>query len=372
MKMLLTALSPVHIWDGVKLSPYTDYVEERGKIYYIDTQKISSLVSKDETMMDEYVTLIKNSGTTTKKRFSLKDFFKRYDIDFEKYIYMKMELQGNAKTNQIASIIKTSGRPYIPGSSIKGALRTVLLQNCMKARGIRLSHVASESKLEDKKLIFTGGSIFRTEKQDLKSDVLKFLYVSDTTTTDINRIKVYREVMVHLPSVKQKKDKGKLPVLTEGIKEGTKLEFDVKWNENCLEGKIPLFREEDGSWEKSLFKRVNEFSRQNIEYYIKNLKDIDSSYFSSIISKYNLYLTYIDSFLKNSNGFVIRLGSHKNFYDNTVARNFDDKEMEYVKRAVMKGKYKPSKNRIFPATDWFIAEENYLKEAPGWMMAELY
>lgn len=124
-RVFAETLTPVHIGSGNELHFNTDYIyfEKQNVIGVIQPEKILSLIGKDN--LDKWVTYI-----TQKK-------------GIDKYLYNI--LKRNPEPDEISSriipvleraphqqnikeqLFNGTGKPYIPGSSIKGSIRTALL-----------------------------------------------------------------------------------------------------------------------------------------------------------------------------------------------------------------------------------------------------
>ena len=112
--------SPVHIGSGDQLD-LMDFVVHNGRVSVIDFDKVlSELVNKGESPLvlhDE----IERFG----KNFDFGKFLYRQGIDVENVLKYTLTCEGTP--NRMATFIKNAfGVPLIPGSSIKGAIRTAL------------------------------------------------------------------------------------------------------------------------------------------------------------------------------------------------------------------------------------------------------
>lgn len=125
-------LSPLHIGTGYQIEPF-DYVIRNGKLYRIPLEDFLYQLSKEKREIFENVI---DSGNLNKIRKYITE-----EIDLEKYsaysvrVTEEIERLYLSKINDIQNqllidpFIRTGGvnKPYIPGSSIKGAIRTALI-----------------------------------------------------------------------------------------------------------------------------------------------------------------------------------------------------------------------------------------------------
>lgn len=126
-KLSLLLLGPVHIGNGSSYSQ-KEYIYENGQYYFLDMVCLykkmmeAGKASKFEDFM---------AGKTRDKRLNnlLKKLnFKDRDLGGYKVSGNELESSRPGMINQINQCVKDAyGNPYIPGSSLKGALRTILV-----------------------------------------------------------------------------------------------------------------------------------------------------------------------------------------------------------------------------------------------------
>ncbi len=140
----IETITPVSVTNGDTLSPYTDFVydEQLEKVHIIDKQKIASAILladkvNDSNLMDEYIQLIQNSFQNNRSEFDLKKFLERHDklnLNAEDYSAISLIPNGiQLKDRQeIKCIVKDARGAFIPGSSLKGAIKMTLLYGWFK------------------------------------------------------------------------------------------------------------------------------------------------------------------------------------------------------------------------------------------------
>lgn len=126
--LTITLLSDLHIGTGTKLLSGIDwYAHRNGFTYMIDDTKLMNAVldlaianGQDETEVINAITGMKVGDLLDAGWLEPKDF--NSDSQFFRY-----RLRGQPVTNEIREQIKSvDGKPYLPGSSLKGAIRTIL------------------------------------------------------------------------------------------------------------------------------------------------------------------------------------------------------------------------------------------------------
>lgn len=117
-RLTLQTLSPLHIGDGGELHQDFDYVVQQNRTYRLDEDAI--LLAKEKKLQAVRGGQYPPPG-------------KLLDLpgDLENARFFRYALRGAPRSQQTDSIVRTfikdvSDRPYVPGSSLKGAIRTAL------------------------------------------------------------------------------------------------------------------------------------------------------------------------------------------------------------------------------------------------------
>ena len=200
-KMSLTTLSPIFIGSGEELNK-SMYVYNNREIMIIDERKLIKELLLRKGLYESFLNECYSGN------LNLTNFLERHlngykDMDIYKYKIMSYsDVKTNLKFNNINTFIKSSnGKPYIPCSSIKGAIRTAIIANEIynnKEKYIKLfkdrNTIINLEDLENKVLtdIFSNFSFkFNNEedKSELPPDILfKFLYISDSNETSLDNL----------------------------------------------------------------------------------------------------------------------------------------------------------------------------------------
>ncbi len=138
-QLQLETLTPVAIRSGEVLSPLTDYHIEGNKLYLLDTDKLMNDIAQ-KNWLDDFEQKVQDycgnhsGGTETnakKKNHFIADFLKEKGASIKPYLQEDKSRTSQLKTEdewvQLHSTIKTANQAYIPGSSIKGAIRTAIM-----------------------------------------------------------------------------------------------------------------------------------------------------------------------------------------------------------------------------------------------------
>jgi len=215
MKYTLTTLSPVHIGSGDQISNWS-YDVENNKIKIYNFEKVvRALKNNPQRLMNLTATierhpLSKNLGEIL-RNYSL-DINPEYEVEFKGKV--KKQRNGKEEYKQIWEFIKENRKVYIPGTEVKGAIRTALFykilkdkfqedeklknqflkeyKNCLnfkhfkdekdKKRKIQKNFSQLEQKWES--IVFRAGFEKAFDKyfkfEDAKKDILKILLISDS------------------------------------------------------------------------------------------------------------------------------------------------------------------------------------------------
>ena len=180
----IQTLSQIHIGSGVLLQKGNDFVvaDSSGEsfIYVIDPNKLGNIIGTDQATIDQWVIHIER-GTAS-------EFIKNRTRGHSPKEYAKRRITNFANFDNIQGTLKEClhdgmGRPYIPGSSIKGAIRTAVLATLVKKK-------SKEELTSLFEMIFQNIDVRRPDKMlasfeknffgnNPNSDIFRFVTVSD-------------------------------------------------------------------------------------------------------------------------------------------------------------------------------------------------
>ncbi|MGM0369630.1 MAG: type III-A CRISPR-associated RAMP protein Csm5 [Bacillota bacterium] len=356
MQLTLKTITPLHVGSGEKLSPYSDYIYHQGQVYYVDHKKLENYFFKLENaqeLIDDFVEIIgRQAGGNSKDRYKLKKFFDNNNLNFKQFTSKAVSATGKIKGEEIQRIMLTGNRPYVPGSTIKGAVRTALLYTHLKEDGYNLSKMNKG---------YMGEDVFG----QYGDDILKFLHLSDSnplSEDDLEVVKTYR--------VGIEKGDTKIPITREAINTGKRVEFKLqskaKKNYHNLNRKFDYLYQDEASnsnqSEKEILTRINECYIELLEREINALEDNAAREFRNIINLYRSLQNQALEFKENKQGAIMRLGAGKTYFDNTVANLFSQRDLRVVKKRAGFGTDTP-----FPKTRTAISSEEEIKNVLGWV-----
>jgi len=361
LEVVLETASPVHIGNGSRLSPYGGYVfdEKDGIVYILDPDKVDKALNRlPEKAVDEYVEILTAQKRTPRNFYLLKNFFSQWKIRYQDLAMASVRTDANIKNEEIHQMIKSGTRPYIPGSSIKGAIRTALIYSHLKEGGYTVEQALST--INKPRGFYNGSEIFGVSDKD----ILKYLHVSDTNLLAPDEVGIVKTVRFHL-----KKKKTGIPITKEVIPEKKKLYFRLQTkadaSKNLHENFSYLYSREDFQGEKDILYRVNQFTKDLLESELDLFKRYISG-MNGLISFYEKLLAAAKTFEKEKNGAVMRIGSGKTFYDNTVTKLLSDREIQKIAKSVFKKVDHP-----FPVERTVIDGGNLFDATLGWVFLHI-
>jgi len=337
----LTTISPVHIGSQSSISPYSDYVCKDNKIYYIDEDKLKSLFISSGNMdelLDEYIDAITvQSFSDFQNKYNIEMFLERYNLDIEEF--SSYILDTNTRVNKsIESTVKTSGRPYIPGSTLKGAIRTTLLFN--HNRG------------------FSKGEIYVFDINTRME--LSNLLISDTNPLSMEDLIVLRTGRYNLAEDIEDRD-----TIYESINKSTDFEFKIKIK-NTTDEEFGYLNDDNL---EGLFSIINKFYQEAIQREIDVLEKNISPQIQKILDFYYYLNNEIKDAIANKDAAILRIGGGKTYFEGSIGLGLEKEDLKSVIEKASFGKKITDKN-FFPKTRTFVGKKDMYDQVLGWIKIE--
>ncbi len=115
-------VAPLHIGTGEKLSAKS-FVTSDDQVIVADERKLIEWASQDPRRADEFMTFAERTDT------SLTEFFKQRKLAPQDYAAYQIANRAPGRPRDVLVFIKTAdGQPYLPGSSLKGSVRSAILR----------------------------------------------------------------------------------------------------------------------------------------------------------------------------------------------------------------------------------------------------
>ncbi len=368
MAYRLKTLTPLHIHSGDVLKPM-EYIIKNEEVFIFNEIDVIRSIKENELLNSELL----NSYAFTSKR---SEYYKNLDYYINKgiidkgllseYRFKAINKSKNLNEKDIYRTMRNIQGTYIPGSSVKGVIRTAILYCYILEKDIDYikkavdfieknrvykngKYITSKYDIDDYIIYSTNNSNEKLTK-NIQRDPFRFLIVRDINMTK-NEIVIYDETIYDV----NKFIYGKT---IETIKEGDYTEefgFEIRQKDiNLLKEKTEYnFDLVKYLNEKQILKALYQFSIDIIDDEIEYFKEQKNPLFNSkeIIEK----LEEIKE--KNSEDSpVIRIGKGKGYKSNTLALAIKKLDKDYYNREI-KNIAKPYKYREryeFPKTRSFI------------------
>lgn len=353
--MKLETLSPVHVGSGEKYTTI-DYVCEAGKLYVIDSGRLQRKL-ESRGLMERFIGLVKSVGSVDIGRFLRDNGVAPAEVA-SFVIPVKHHIRG-----MISIAINSQGRLYVPGSSIKGAIRTAYAYckmsevNDPDGRILRTMTNVGRGRGEIRsKEVFDKSGLLReifakeaTKRKDVPHyDKMKSIEVSDSGFVSEADVGIYT---LHRVGGRR----AGVPMNVEAITPGVELELEVRFTPEVGVGDVIDTPEK-------LCRLVNEFARKvvSIEVGLINRYGLDE-----VVRFYKGLANELDGLEPNK--CIMRVGFGKMFWDQTILPYFwEDKRFmgqffsEMRRRVWRRGEGEP-------ATIWCYVEDNVPKGVLGWV-----
>lgn len=302
--MKIRVVTPTHIGSGGVITKL-DYIVMNGKVRVIDYYKAWEMNKRIREKIERGI------------------FDPRECKNYYKY-----EVNGFCNPRgDIHEHIKVSGKPYIPGSSLKGAIRTALIWKYLKDRGMK---VKTPNELKKVEAVFT--------------DLMRFLVIRDSESVDLNNLGVYEIAILSEKGGSSVEKEFKLYV--ESLKPNTELEIEIITKDKNVE----ILQD----WENTLL----EFSKYVLKIDKEFIESKNDGRFDELIKS----LEYIEDKLE-SGRILFRLGFSTGWLWKTVGSLLSRSErIEIAKKFRLSRRF----GTDFPKTRRVVVCNGY-KWLPGWV-----
>lgn len=205
-KFVFNTVGPVFIGSGQKLQK-KEYIfdKNKGRVKVIDVNKMLGFICKDKNLMRDYEKLMMSSD----KNDDLQSFFDDHKIsekDYKNWILRECNVKGNFNGEDINTFVRDGrGEAYIPGSSLKGMFRTVILsylirhadeayKNEMRARVVEdLSDEHLDEVDKEMSVKFLHSKLTDSDRKDMVNSIMRGLIISDSKKIADKNMALYRK-----------------------------------------------------------------------------------------------------------------------------------------------------------------------------------
>lgn len=241
-KIILQTIGPVFIGDGRELVKNEYILNKKNRIAHIIDQKKLFRYLQTKGLVEKYeaFSLRPNGG--------LRSWLYEEKIphgDVQSFVDYSLDCDDIAELNTMKNVMTFQrdayGFPYIPGSSLKGAIRTALLgadivENTGKYSALPNKIRTAESRNRNvylkKEIGHVESQFFHTKdredrREDIRNDCMSGLRISDSKPLSVSDLTLCQKIDMHVDDRETA-----LPILRECLKPGTKIEFDLVIDRN--------------------------------------------------------------------------------------------------------------------------------------------
>lgn len=364
MRYRLITLSPIHIGNAMEITSWNYLYDDKNKqISIYSTDKLVSEFGKHQNLIDN----LRDTIEMQVNKKSLKEVFEEFSIkiDPDYTIPFSGSIKKGDEYKNIKEFIKQTGKVYIPGSEIKGAIRTALLytnlvnnyNGSMDFIKSKLDSIIESKDSSARKDILKNldeelhGIVFRKDK-NLRTDILRFLIVSDSELKDPTDVLKVMEITAEGIG-------RKFSDLHEVVGEKNYFHFDMK---------ISYTQTHRDFVSRSL--SLEEIEKACREFYTAVLEE-DISYYEKLGNSYKNLVENLKikrKLFEVRRYIPLRIGKHQGFLSTTVGiavkRKFPDIYSKVYPKLVKKGYEK------FPNKSRKVAVDGSDRKSLGWVVIE--
>ena len=297
MKCQIYVRSPVHIGSGDSYTA-SEYVKSKAKnkkgeiLDIIKRMNVSKyFLSLDDDKKDDFLRDLSNPN------FNLKSFDKKIPNTFMIYRAINKSKNDIAPTQEITEAIKTLNELYIPGSSIKGAIKSAILYRVIDDDmifDIERNVLRNNGRVDNRQYSNFINRIFTSNRAPTpaQGDIMKFLQVTDTSSIKSPTIFDVATVMASFRfghnEFYSRNKRTREPTLSflETINRGNKLSFEINNNYDYeVFKKLGLDNKKHLIDFDNIKKSIFIFSKALINHEKEFAKDYDIKYLYNFYSK---------------------------------------------------------------------------------------
>ena len=324
-KYQLETLTAVHIGSGETLN-FMDGCYTNGRWYHIDLDKILEHPSVDLNAL---------TSEMSRRDFRWERYLQQHNMEPAEFAAYSVPCQQSPEEVEIREAIKTVDNcPYIPGSSIKGALRTALLGEILSENDSiydeSLRQLTAMIRQRPRGNPRAEQPARRIEScalgEDPNRDLLRALHVSDTVPLESDSLEigmVWTLTLDQSNQLVQKVDGGRAyKNFVQQIQRGQNLTFTLKIDEF-------LFREREktrlgfSNSQKDMLQDIAEVCRSDTAALMQSERDFFDNY--NLLEIAELYDRLIDFNIRLPEGaFLLQIGWGTGYHANTVTSLFTD------------------------------------------------
>ena len=359
MNYRLTALTPLLVGDGQKLSPI-DYMVWKDQVNVLDQRRIFRLLAKGPRLESYLAQLRKAEKLDFASWGGFAQNFAGRRIPFEHSSSTTYWEQAQAENLFIPTFCSGANGPYLPGSAIKGALRTGLVFTRWNSGVLR--EIASRMD-GDRGLRNPGESAELMTLGPSTSDPMRVLSAADSNTILPSAFKIY---LLKVSTLQQRPGKFELgwkpnPTFAEMATPGTV--FTGEMHEIAS-------RKRNASGLEQIFKAANQHAAKLIA---AQKQYADTAGLPRLKASLDTLEASLEALTASTGqrGCIINLGWGGGLLGKAAFLDTDDEEYRKILRTMPFYSKAIRSGMPFPKTRRIVFEENQPAALPGWARLEI-
>jgi CRISPR-associated protein Csm5 len=389
----IETISRLHIGSGEKFNRNLDIVQEGTKAYVIDHEKLHKKAESNVGLHNDLVSIYESGGK------DIREILVRYRIIPES-VAKKSGMQvycipsGKLSGREILSFVKgIDNLPYIPGSSLKGGIRSALFRNNLLNQNKRdeyqslLKKVLGEMKDKVKQIPKERDRIQKSYKRkiselmentffgfDQQHDLLRCIQFADTKPKDVSNL-IFEEIKVlsvanntlHIKKTPQGRD---MVINAEVVKSNQNYQSNITINQYLLL-KQPAVKELNFSAQKDLIFQFCKYCQQTSLQLIKQEIEFFGRYKENSLKEW--YEKNLLNYSIRDNQCFLHLSWGSGFDAKTISDLFDEEVFNDLRWTFNLGKFLKDANgrrkmiSPFPKSRKVIFKDNKPIEPIGWI-----
>jgi CRISPR-associated protein Csm5 len=294
----ITTLSPLNIGCG---DFYTnlDYYIEDNKAKIIDIERMMDSIGdidKINQMQNQMQKLIKSYMGNNKLTISIKELYEGIGIYPDEFISKEIDCKIKKDASvQVAKFINQNGNYYIPGSSLKGAIRTAYIFDYYDKNINKLIGILKDNSIPPFK---KGSAVVENAIGRIKDDFFKHLLITDSNIISPENFEFINTIRYNTNDARIGKKSNNIPEPKESLKKDSEFKMEL-----TIKKDFPKNFEE-------IKNMCNKFSKTIAEF------EVNNKYLPKETSQF--YNNLLDNIKNNDNSFYLALGSGSSYLSKTI------------------------------------------------------
>ncbi len=338
MKLTITTITPTLIRSGEEISTAVECVIENGTLHIVDKSKLMDLLKSKAgpKAFKELSNIIIRGG-------NIREFLVQNNIRINEVYKYSLKINGNIDLNRRRNVylpITSFGKAYIPGSTLKGTIRSALLFYHFNTKGLEI-----DPEIYPKDKVYIGEDILRKDAKKVDTDIMKYVIIRDSTTIDFEELEVYEIQRIPHRKLSQL-------IIAIPNKKKISIEIIVRKDENYSGPDFwkSFFAENP---EEKIWNYLKKYSQKLIDKEIKILERLRQKFSNNKDAK-EIFEDFINHYneIKNRSAerdiIFLPIGFGKTYYFNSLGYFIPENKIPIPQKLKVKDP------KIYPQTRWAV------------------